>query len=48
MGEGVSMKKGRILFKRKNVVSAVDVSIWQVIWNYICWILAGKPERWEV
>ena len=49
MGEGVSMKEkdGIIIFDRKNTVSAVNVSIWKILWNYICWVLAGKPERWE-
>jgi len=37
-----------IKFKRKNIISATNVSIWKIIWNYICWILAGRPENWEV
>ncbi len=49
MGEGVSMKESSsIVFTKKNKVSAVNVSIWSILWNYICWVLAGKPERWEV
>ena len=37
-----------IKFKRMNLIIAVDVSIWKVIWNYICWVLAGKPDGWEI
>ncbi len=37
-----------IKFKRKNLIIAVDVSIWKVLWNYIGWILAGKAYGWEV
>ena len=34
-----------IEFKRKNRITAIDVSIWTIIWEYICWVLAGKPEK---
>ena len=37
-----------IQFKRKNKITAVDVSIWKVLWNYLCWVLAGKPDNWTV
>ena len=37
-----------IEFKRKNKITATDVSIWKILWNYICWVLAGKPEGWVV
>jgi len=37
-----------IKFKRKNLISSKDVSFWKIIWNYICWVLAGKPDGWEV
>ena len=37
-----------IEFKRKNLISSKDVSFWSIIWNYICWVLAGKPEGWVV
>ena len=37
-----------IQFKRKNKITAVDVSIWKFLWNYICWVLAGKPDNWTV
>ena len=29
---------------RKNRVSCVDESVWTLLWNYICWTLAGKPN----
>ena len=49
MGEGVLMKKngikdGIIIFNKKNKISAVNVSFWTILWNYICWVLAGKPD----
>ena len=37
-----------IKFKRKNIIIAVEVSIWKVMCNYICWVLAGKPDGWEI
>ena len=38
-------KDGHIIFKKKNNrVCAVNVSIWSILWNYICWVLAGKPD----
>ena len=37
-----------IKFKKKNKVTAIDVSIWSVLWNYTCWVLGGKPNNWEV
>ena len=33
-----------IQFKRKDKVTAVDVSIKTILWEYICWVLAGKPD----
>jgi len=33
-----------IKFNKKNKITAIDVSIWRIIWEYICWTLAGKPE----
>ena len=33
-----------IQFKRKNIVTAVDEKIWTILWEYICWVLAGRPE----
>ena len=41
------MKNGMYKFKRKNLVSCVGVPIGKLIWNYICWLLAGKPETDE-
>ena len=37
-----------IQFNRKNRISCHNVSMWKVVWNYICWVLAGKPEGWVV
>ena len=37
-------KKNTIVFTKKNKVSAVNVSIWVILWEYIWWVLAGKPD----
>ena len=37
-----------IQFKRRDRVTAVDVSIYSILWNYICWVLAGKPNGHSV
>ena len=32
-------------FKRKNIVSCKEIPFRTLIWNYICWVLAGKPDK---
>ena len=32
----------------KNFITAVGVSMRTILWNYICWVLAGKPNNWRV
>ena len=39
------MNKSFISFKRKNIVSCKGIPFKTLIWNYICWVLAGKPEK---
>ena len=41
------MKNGEMEFKRKNNISCIGVPIKTLLWNYICWVLAGKPNRGE-
>ena len=36
---------GQIMFKRKNKVTARNVTMWRIAWEYICWTLAGKPHN---
>ncbi len=36
-----------IEFKKKNRITAIDVSIWTVIFEYICWVLGGKPDNYK-
>ena len=36
---------GKITFNLKNKVSCKGVSMWSVLWEYICWVLAGKPDN---
>ena len=37
-----------IEFKRNNKVTAVGEPIWKILWNYICWVLGGKPDGFVV
>ena len=37
------LTKPYIKLHSKNLVDCRNVSMWKVIWEYICWILAGKP-----
>ena len=42
------MKKGEMRFKRKNNISCIGVPFKTIIWNYLCWVLAGKPNNWRI
>jgi hypothetical protein len=42
------MKKGEMIFKRKSNISCKEVPFKSLIWNYICWTLAGKPDKWRI
>ena len=35
--------KSYFLFK-ENMVTCVGVPFRKLVWNYICWFLAGKPQ----
>ena len=37
-----------IEFKGKGVITAVDVPLKTIIWEYICWTLAGKPDNYKI
>tara|TARA_Y100000592_G_scaffold94299_1_gene158844 strand:+ start:732 stop:923 length:192 start_codon:yes stop_codon:yes gene_type:complete len=39
--------KNFISFSRKSKVSCYNVSIYKVLFEYICWVLAGKPADFE-
>ena len=41
------MSKKTYRFKRKNKISRVNVPFKTLVWNYICWFLAGKPKMKE-
>jgi hypothetical protein len=36
-----------INFRRKNRISCINVPMRTLMWEYICWVLAGKPEKSE-
>ena len=42
------MKKGELIFKRKNSISCESVPFKAILWNYLCWVLGGKPNNWKV
>jgi hypothetical protein len=42
------MKNGEIRFKRKNNISCIGVPFRTLVWNYICWFLAGRPNGWKI
>ena len=42
------MRDGEIKFKRKNIISCNGVPMRSIIWNYICWVLAGRPNETKV
>ena len=39
---------GSIRFNRKNLISSNGVSFRKLMWNYLCWTLAGKPNDWRI
>ena len=41
------MSKKTYKFKRKNIISCVGVPFRTLVWNYLCWFLAGKPKMKE-
>ena len=41
------MSKKTYRFKRKNIISCVGVPFRTLVWNYLCWFLAGKPKMKE-
>ena len=40
--------KSYIKFGDNNLISCFNIPFWSVIWNYICWVLAGKPKGHKV
>ena len=44
----IPFEKGSMKFKRTNIISCNGVKFTSVIWNYICWVLAGKPDNWRI
>jgi len=39
--------KRMIKFNRKNIISCTNIPMTAIMWNYICWILAGKPDGYK-
>ncbi len=35
-------------FKKNNKVSCENVSMGRILFEYICWVLAGKPQNHEI
>jgi len=38
------MKKKTIIFNKKNIISCKEVPFYKIILEYVCWVLAGKPD----
>ena len=36
-----------LAFHRENFVSCSNISIWKILREYLCWVLAGKPKYLE-
>ena len=34
-----------IEFSKKNKVTAINVSIWKIVKEYVWWTLGGKPDK---
>ena len=41
------MKKSKLEFKHNNIISSRGASMKSILWNYFCWIIAGKPDKWR-
>ena len=39
-----SLNKSFLFFEGKNIVTCKGISFRTLIWNYLCWVLAGKPK----
>ena len=39
---------GSMKFRKGSLISANGVTFGRIIWNYFCWVLAGKPNNWRV
>ena len=37
-------KNGSYFLFKENMVTCVGVPFRKLVWNYICWFLAGKPK----
>jgi hypothetical protein len=43
--ENSNYSKSIIVFTRKNRISANNVTIYRILYEYILWILGGKPNE---
>ena len=39
--------KSYFLFQKSNIISCFGIPFRKLVWNYICWFLAGKPKMKE-
>lgn len=40
----MNKKTSVLIFNRKNLITCINVSFYRLLYEYICWALAGKPE----
>ena len=41
----VQEDKMYIVFRKKNRISANNVSIYRILYEYLLWVLGGKPDK---
>ena len=44
----IPLNPGSMKFRKGNLITANGVAFGRIIWNYFCWVLAGKPNNWRV
>ena len=44
----IPLNTGSMKFQKGNLITANGAPFGRIIWNYFCWVLAGKPNNWRV
>ena len=43
-----NLQSGDIVFNQRSKISCVGVSMTSLLFEYLCWILAGRPDNHKV
>ena len=46
--ERKNLQSGDIVFNQRSKISCVGVSMTSLLFEYLCWILAGRPDNHKV